>query len=190
MKQTCSCGLPPFWEVFTKFSNNSLNVESKALTHIFNTSFPSFRPYSMFGMLSNSRASLTFSSQSPCGMRLLMFSGADPASLTMTDHHTIGVMPVDKRTRQQKPSRTWFQSCKCLVVRYLRSCGQESKRKLRNLYIYASSYTYASSLYIRDTALRVKVTESLDHLVQWYYKSLIINYLSVDKKWTRRGFRS
>ena len=33
----------------------------KALTHIFNASFPSFRPYSMFGMLSHSRASLTFS---------------------------------------------------------------------------------------------------------------------------------
>ena len=88
------------------------------------------------------------------------------------------------------PSRTWFQSCKCLVVRYLRSCGQESKRKLRNLYIYASSYTYASSLYIRDTALRVKVRESLGHLGQWLYKYLIINYLSVDKKWTRRGFAS
>ena len=36
-------------------------ADFKALTHIFNTSFPSFRPYSMFGMLSHSSASLTFS---------------------------------------------------------------------------------------------------------------------------------
>ena len=44
------------------------------------------------------------------------------------------------------------------------------------------------AIYIKDTPLRVKVTESLDHLGQWYYKSLIINYLSVVKKWSRRGF--
>ena len=50
------------------------------------------------------------------------------------------------------------------------------------------TYTYASSLYIRDTALRVKVRESLDHLDQKSHKSLIINDLSVDKMWSRRGF--
>ena len=113
-----------------------------------------------------------------------------PASLMMTDHHTIGVMPVSKRTRQQNPSRTWFQIRKCLVVRYLRSCGQESKRKLRNLYIYASSYMHSSSIYIKDNLLRVKVTESLGHLSHWLYKCLIINYLSVAKKVAKKGFSS
>ena len=65
-----------------------------------------------------------------------------------------------------------------------------SKRKLRNLtYMHLHIYIIYA-IYIKDTPLRVKVTESLDHLGQWYYKSLIINYLSVDKKWSRRGFRS
>ena len=124
-------------------------------------------------------------SQSPCGMQR-----CSPALMMMTDHYTIGVMPVSSSQRPQKPSRTWFQSCKCLVVRHLWGSVQESKRKLRNLYIYASSYMHSSSLYIRDTALHVKVRESLGHLGQWLYKSLIINDLSVSKKCPRRGFAS
>ena len=63
-----------------------------------------------------------------------------------------------------------------------------SKRNRHTFYIYTSSYTYASSIYIRDTPPRVKVRESLGHLGQWLYKSLIINYLSVDKKVVKKGF--
>ena len=65
LKRTCSCGLPPFLEVLLKFKNNPLNADFKSLTRIFSASFPSFRPYSMFGMLSHSRASLTFSVSHP-----------------------------------------------------------------------------------------------------------------------------
>ena len=49
---------------------------------------------------------------------------------------------------------------------------------------------HTSSLYIRNTPLHVKVTESLGHLGQWLYKYLIINDLSVDKKVTKKGFAS
>lgn len=62
------------------------------------------------------------------------------SALMMTDPYTIGVMPVSSSQGQQIPSRTWFQRRKCLVVRYLRSCVQVSKRN-RHTLIYASTYT-------------------------------------------------
>ena len=102
-------------------------------------------------------------------------------------HLTSASVQVSKRP---EPPWTWFRSHKVLIARGLRSCVQESKRKLLKLYIYASPYTYASSIYIKDNPLRVKVTESLGHLGQWRRKVLIINELSASKKRPRRGFAS
>ena len=93
-------------------------------------------------------------------------------------------------SKRPEPPWTWFRSHKVLTVRGLRSCVQVSKRKLRNLYIYASTYMHSSSLYVKDNPPRVKVRESLGHLGQWRRKVLIINELSVSKKCPRRGFAS
>ena len=49
---------------------------------------------------------------------------------------------------------------------------------------------HSSSIYIKDNLLRVKVTESLGHLVHTHHKCLIINYLSVAKKVAKKGFSS
>ena len=110
-----------------------------------------------------------------------------PSSSSSNVHLTSASVQVSKRP---EPPWTWFRSHKVLTVRGLRSCVQVSKRKLRNLYIYTSTYTYASSIYIRDTALHVKVRESLGHLGQWRHKVLTINELSASKKRPRRGFAS
>ena len=110
-----------------------------------------------------------------------------PSSSSSNVHLTSASVQVSKRP---EPHWTWFRSHKVLIVRGLRSCVQVSKKKLRNLSIYASSYMHSSSIYIKDNPLRVKVTESLGHLGQWRRKVLIINELSASKKRPRRGFAS
>ena len=94
MKQTCSCGLPPLLEVFAKFGNNSLNAESQLVTK-----------WNILAVRSSMQEILAY-----CNfLQFNTLHGATPPvqwcspALMMTDHHTIGVMPVSKRTRQQKP---------------------------------------------------------------------------------------
>ena len=66
-----------------------------------------------------------------------------PASLMMmTDHYTIGVMPVSSSQRPTKASWPRFQSCKCLVVRYLRSSVQDVQEESPYL-LHICIYLYA-----------------------------------------------
>ena len=100
------------------------------------------------------------------------------------------IQQVSKCPRDQNHLGHGSEVIKCLLPEVYEAVSKMSKRKLRNLYVYASTYMHSSSLYIGDTALRVKVRESLGHLGQWRRKVLIINELSVSKKCPRRGFAS
>ena len=72
-----------------------------------------------------------------------------PALMMMPNHHSVVVGASVKQSKRPKPPRTRFQRRKCLVVIHLRGSVQDVQEKSPYPYIYASTYTYTSSLYIK-----------------------------------------
>ena len=141
---------PVSFHPFQRFCSNLAkfqHADFKALTHIFNTSFPPSDHTACSGCCPIPvppwrSPSVTLRNATPPVQR------CRPASLMMmTDPNSIGVMPVSSSQRPTKASWPRFQSCKCLVVRHLWGSVQDVQEESPYL-LHICIYIYAFIIHI------------------------------------------